>query len=719
MVEKKRNKKIPKRNEAIALFLRIRTAFLIVICLFSGIKTISSQQIDLDLIKLNCEAASIEKIYVHTASPSVSAGGKFLYKAYLHYDPESITKESSNILYFDILNWENKVVFHWKSGLEENMLSGQVTIPDTISTGIYQFRAYTNWMLNKGFNYAFQTPVLIYNFRDENLQHIPKAVYKKDLHNLIKANSGRNIAIKTSQQNDKLKIHIIDHENNLNLYDSYSILGFQSDKQIFNRKFRKQNINTPIQVISDLKPGNLALFLVDQNNNLIAQHYIPIDLKNKPELTLNNEFAYSPPNKKVVLDLSCKNLEHNEKLYLSCTIREKDSLIPFENKFRIDNYINYFSEIDASTWFGKSINSVSDVLNNESWIWSDFLVNGDINCNFAKENNHSLIRGFLLNSETNKYLENCLIIATFSNDKPIFDYCFTNSGGEFFFWLNEYYNNKKIYFLAAKNDTLLNNVKWEIASNIHSNQQLLQNHLKSLTESQKKYLNKFHQLEMMNQIYHKPEVNNTIGKKLNDSIYRYIPDIIVYPDDFFDLANFQEVADNILPGVFFKKKKSNWEIKIYNSDFRDNVNVGGTIFLNGIPFYDYNYIATIQKESIERIEIYRDNLIYGNINFNGILAIYTKDKQIPDSYSSQPGVMTFFNQVTKTDKSPIMKKHAQMEKSPNFERILYWNSSLSPEKQNFELDFYTSKLKTDYIIDIEGVTSNGRYISYQHEFSVK
>lgn len=716
-MEKKLN--IERHNKTIAFCSKIRFILLIAICLFTKIITTSSQQINIDLIKLNCKAANFEKVYVHIASPSVSAGGNFLYKAYLSGEAESTSKENSNILYFDFIDWKNQVVFHWKSNLKERELSGRVTIPDTISTGIYQFRAYSNWMLNNGFNYTFQTPVLIYNFRDENLQTITRVAYKNNLLNRVESNSRNNIEIKTIYQNNTLKIDIIDTLNFLNFENSFSLIGFQSDKLVFNRKIIKQNTKNLVEKITDLKSGNLGIFLIDRYSNILARHYTLIDSNNEPELVLNTDFNSSLPNKNIQLNFNCKNLEHDEKLFLSCAIREKDFIVPFESQFRIDKYFHFFSEIDASAWYDSSINSTFNLLSEKNWIWSDYFEHGILNCNYTKENNRSLIRGRVINSKTNKPLENNLILASYSNDKPIFDYCNTNSNGEFFFWLNEYYNNKKIYFLALQNDTLPHNIHWKISSNINANQQLLQNHLEKLTETQQKYLKKLHQIEMVNQIYYKQEVKTEKYKTLSDSVYRYIPDITVYPNEYIDLVNFQEIADNILPGVFFKKKKSNWEIKIYNSDYRDNLNVGGTIFLNGIPFYDYDHVANIKKGSIEKIEIYRNNLCFGNINFNGIIAVYTKDKDIPDAYSNQPGVMTVYHHVTQTEESSINAKKNQIENFPNFERILYWNSTLSPEEQNFELNFRSSELKTVYIIDIEGVTSKGRCISYQHEFSVE
>lgn len=694
---------------------------LIVLFIFGGLNYVLAQQINPDLINLNCEAAKIEKVYVHTSSHSVAAGTNFLYKAYIQDGQYPNMSETSSIIYFDFINWDNQVVFHWKSNTKGNTSAGQVSIPDTISTGIYLFRAYSNWMLNKGYCYVFQKPVMIYNFRDENLKYIPKTVFKKEQSKTSSSSSSSKVNIETKLLNNNLQIQIFDPEQTLNASEILTLFGFLSGKKLISKRIRIQDLENLIHLKLDNTSGNLWLFLMDENNQVLAQYFTPVKLFDEPDFILENKETNYAPGKRVSLKFSCNNLSPEEKLSLSCTIREKDSILPFEKKYRMDNYLNYFSEFNASVWLNQKLKSEKELptyVNSNNWIWNDYLTHRPVSCKYVKEKNNCLLRGHIRNSTTNELLKNKLILASYIDDKPVFDYCYTNAKGEFFFWLNEFYNNKKIYLLALENDSLLTNLEWQINAQTDSLQQLLENQIMKLSESQTAYLEQFYQLEMISQIYRTDEKINNINTSRSDTILRFIPNATIYPDDYINLDNFSEIADNILPGVFFKKKKNQWELKIYNKDYRDNLNVGGTIFLNGIPFYDHEYLANIPKESVEKIEIYKDNLFYGKINFNGILAVYTKNRMMPET-SIQPGVWVIDNQVTKIDELSMFKNHQVVENFPNFERLLYWNSALSIDKPSFTIDFYTSELKTDYLMDIEGITSSGRPVSFQYEFSVK
>ena len=54
----------------------------------------------------------------------------------------------SKIVYFEILNPDNRPVVQKRVSLEQGYGPGQVVLPDTLSSGVYTIRAYTNWMKN-------------------------------------------------------------------------------------------------------------------------------------------------------------------------------------------------------------------------------------------------------------------------------------------------------------------------------------------------------------------------------------------------------------------------------------------------------------------------------------------------------------------------------------------------------------------------------------------
>ena len=62
-----------------------------------------------------------------------------------------------------LLNPENRPVVQKKILLDNGFGPGQVILPDTLSSGTYTIRAYTNWMKNDSPDYYFKKIVTIIN----------------------------------------------------------------------------------------------------------------------------------------------------------------------------------------------------------------------------------------------------------------------------------------------------------------------------------------------------------------------------------------------------------------------------------------------------------------------------------------------------------------------------------------------------------------------------
>jgi len=103
-----------------------------------------------------------EKIYLHIDRPSYWADDDIWFKAYLKYSP----KPNSN-LYVELLNEKGAVIYKKTCWAEGGLAYGDIHLADTLSSGIYQVRAYTNWMRNFDEQWFYRKDLLIWNLRDK------------------------------------------------------------------------------------------------------------------------------------------------------------------------------------------------------------------------------------------------------------------------------------------------------------------------------------------------------------------------------------------------------------------------------------------------------------------------------------------------------------------------------------------------------------------------
>jgi hypothetical protein len=57
---------------------------------------------------------------------------------------------------------------------------------------------------------------------------------------------------------------------------------------------------------------------------------------------------------------------------------------------------------------------------------------------------------------------------------------------------------------------------------------------------------------------------------------------------------------------------------------------------------------------------------------------------------------------------------------PDFRNTLFWNPSVKPGKEGYvKIEFWTSDVVSDYIINVQGITAEGKLISVRKYFSVE
>ncbi len=117
-----------------------------------------------------------QKVYLHLDKLSYQAGEKIWYKAYLldarTHMPDTISKN----LLVEIVNSYGTMTLIQLAKLEKGSAKGDFHLPDTMREGLYQIRAYTNWMRNSGSEYFFKRNFNIWNpgnyinlYRDDKL----------------------------------------------------------------------------------------------------------------------------------------------------------------------------------------------------------------------------------------------------------------------------------------------------------------------------------------------------------------------------------------------------------------------------------------------------------------------------------------------------------------------------------------------------------------------
>lgn len=114
-----------------------------------------------------------EKVYLHIDKPYYSLGDQIWFKAYITVGAYNYLSSLSKILYVELINVEDEIVLSRRLPVIAGITFGDFLLTDSLATGDYRIRAYTNWMRNFDERYFFDRDIKIGNALNESIEDEP------------------------------------------------------------------------------------------------------------------------------------------------------------------------------------------------------------------------------------------------------------------------------------------------------------------------------------------------------------------------------------------------------------------------------------------------------------------------------------------------------------------------------------------------------------------
>ena len=135
------------------------------------------------------------------------------------------------------------------------------------------------------------------------------------------------------------------------------------------------------------------------------------------------------------------------------------------------------------------------------------------------------------------------------------------------------------------------------------------------------------------------------------------------------------------------------------------------VLLDGIPVCDFNKIMDYDPSMLKKIEIVNRKYYAGEEVFGGIISFSTYKGNYADLKIVPNALLMEYDglQVQREFFSPVYEAGSQKKiRQPDFRNLLYWSPDISTDALGkARLSFYTSDLSGNYIIMVQGITSNG------------
>jgi len=686
-----------------------------------------------------CESVPREEIFVHSDREEYIAGEDLWFNIYL-IDRQSFKPSiNSRIAYFELLNPENRAVVQKRILVDRGFGPGQIIIPDTLSTGTYTIRAYTSWMKNFLPYNCYMKDIKVYNtLRIKTFKGKLRAVdnpYVKSANEQIQGVTKSGLILNVNNLKPDILEISVDADDNYRVQNSNLFYLFIQTHGNINyvsaETTAKENtkINIPKTFITS---GINQITLFDSKGQPVCERFIYTPSKEIQVLSLNSVDSTEVRNR-ISLELEIDNR-------LAATLNATNlsiSVAPFTNDtdlINLNDYLIYGTEFGLFPWNTPLSTKIShlppDVIDSlllnvkSNWInWRTILSDKlQVFRYQVEKEDHQLFGKLLTNDQKAAGSDEFLLLST-PGKIPVFEYARTDKEGNFSFNIHI---DEALKDLIIQPDDITKNNKIIIGSSYSDQYLQSEISLDSTIRLVPQYISKWSVNYQVMKIYGSSFIGEPISRnfpQLQQKRFYGKPDVELIMADYIKLPVMQEVFFELLPGIFLKKKKSVYEISIADPVDNRTYETPPGLLVDGVIVNDPAIIANLDPELVEKIDVVRERYFVGNYMFFGLVNIITTKGDF-SSVTLPPYATRLQYRVIEPAMSFVSPDYSIPENKnnhiPDFRNTLYWNPSVKPDKDGKALiEFWSSDSRSNYVINIQGITSEGKTISFRKVIKVK
>ena len=681
-----------------------------------------------------CKSVPREEIFLHTDRDEYIAGEELWFTAYA-FDRQTLTlSPNSRLVYVEVVAPDNRPLIKERFAIDNGFGPGQVLLPDTLSSGLYTIRAYTGWMKNFLPENCFTKDIRIYNAVSS--KPFRGALRKRGI---IRRNdsipeSGK-ISVKVSNLNtDSLEIRINADQQFISSGNETIYLFIETRGNInLARSVKLTGENSRIAVSRSLLiPGINHITLFDKFIRPVCEHYIySAPEEEEQKITLNPADIYSARSR-VSLEIGNEGENNapaggNLSISVSSGMNKNDSL-------ELRDYLLFgseFGELPGEILKGRKINDlpaeiIDSLLNNleNNWIrWPAVLTDQEIQVRYRKESEDHYLSGKLLKNDQQPAPFGESVFLSIPGKEAVFQYALTDYDGNFSFTLPI---DEEMRDLVIQPGNSAGNYKMIMETSFSDLIPLAGNVKDNNNYTTPSYISEWSSNFQVSRIYGISSASGFL-KPLYTPVHerRFYgkPELEIRLENYVNLPLMEEVFFELLPRVILKSNKSGYDLYMVDPQRNRLYNDPPVLMVNGVIFNDPSVIGNMDPALIEKIDAIREIYIVGDFQFPGIINLLTKstdykDMTIPVNALRIP--YTVAQPVASFNAPDYSTEDLKNSRIPDFRNTLYWNPSLQPDKNGkYMIEFWSSDFVSDYVIKVEGVTSDGKIVSLTKTFSVR
>jgi hypothetical protein len=480
------------------------------------------------------------------------------------------------------------------------------------------------------------------------------------------------------------------------------------------------NVDVPNEILGE---GINTFTLFNSDKQPVAERLF-FKFPSKTNAILKTESAYYKKRQKINFSVETKFSTDFES---SISVYKIDSLQPFD-QINIENYLwlssDLVGQIEKPAYYFDETNkdrfeAMDNLMLTQGWrrFSMDIINENNVaKLSFLPELGGSIITGKVLSNKKDPSINTVGYISSPSK-KSTFQSAISDSLGKIQFELNQFNNNGQI---IAQVDDAGNKIELDNPFVMHKEST---NSLKSIDiiKLPKQILGTTHKNLQIQQLY-QPNSTNQFKDLQNDTIpFYHKADRTYFLDDYARFATLEEVIREYVTPVTLVKKKEKYQLFVYDEAYKKFFETNPLVLLDGVVIKDIDKLLEYDPLKIRKVDIISRQYYLGNISYNGIINFTTYSGKLEAFEIDPTAVVLNYKglQEQRIFAAPVYETQFQIDnRTPDFRQVLYWNPHFK-FNQNGKQAFYSSDIPGKYVLNIQGISSSGKFLNEHVYFEVR
>lgn len=456
--------------------------------------------------------------------------------------------------------------------------------------------------------------------------------------------------------------------------------------------------------LSDFYQNDISIinpFQNDQKAILSSNKDNKNELRNQSNLPSNN-FINS---KLIDLQVNSQYFKTRDKVTLSINNLTKDFYGNYSLSVRKIDSIQIPNRSSTINFFSKNLEKNNSV---------DLKKTPNV---YLPELRGELLSGKVINKSSKAPVQNIKVALSIPGENYIFKVSNTNKLGVFYFNLDKEYENKNAII------QIIDDNKDQFDFSLDQHQTI---DYSSLIFNRFTITPEIKDLILQNSINN--QIENAYANVKTDSL-KNIADIPLFYNkpsreyllsDYTRFPTIKETILEVIEEAYVRQKKNEYTIHVRVYDEEVESGLQSLLLIDGAFIQNHNDIVTSKANKIKKISVVNEQYVYGSQIFEGIISMETFEGNyknlLTKDYSKN---IELFKPLAQKDYfKQIYGDIDKLNRIPDKRNQLLWEPNLVLKNKQTTYSFYTSDLKGDFEISLEGINQNGKPISIRKTITV-